>query len=467
MNRDVIHQDSLDKEDWQECLAGAPKIQRLTERTSALETVADLAADVFASFYQPNPHQNEEVAPSHFINQKLIERFNESAGYHQLRQDSVNDKFGAAICTSFITERMIAEIPDDLKNLAKQIQQLQEADEPTGTDIEAITRQLNEQIQTVSDAARLAMKEAKEELETFTTAMAGFSLTGEGNPATSSYEGKLALYSTFKSNPQLQRIMTFAGRAIRIALQTQREKTIYPPTETVSVKLGNDLTKTLPSEFGYLADEETEILFFLKYVSGTLLNYDQIGHEHVGQGPIILALDESGSMTNKVIGESLAGTNIKDLTREEWSKGIMLALHSIAKKQKRDFCVIHYSSTGQIKTEVFDEGAADPQSLIQTINHFFNGGTDFEPWMKKAGELITESQWDKADVIVISDGLTHIPEKSVTAWNKIKAERNFRSYGILIGTEQGKELLNSICNETFTLVDMFNEATTLKTVFGL
>jgi uncharacterized protein with von Willebrand factor type A (vWA) domain len=48
-----------------------------------------------------------------------------------------------------------------------------------------------------------------------------------------------------------------------------------------------------------------------------------VGHEPVGQGPIIIAIDESGSMT----------TDYGGMTGEVWSKAVMLALLSIARLQ--------------------------------------------------------------------------------------------------------------------------------------
>ncbi|WP_443258258.1 vWA domain-containing protein [Virgibacillus sp. L01] len=65
-----------------------------------------------------------------------------------------------------------------------------------------------------------------------------------------------------------------------------------------------------------------------KFVEGQTMVYDKKGKETLGKGPIILCLDESGSM--------------RDL--ESQSKGFALALISYAKKQKRDFALISFSN---------------------------------------------------------------------------------------------------------------------------
>ncbi|MBS1807483.1 MAG: hypothetical protein JST84_04755 [Acidobacteria bacterium] len=473
MNTQAIIQDSIDKDDFNECRESAPKIQAMTQKTDALATVAELAADVFASFYQPAPQVEENIDPQYLLNKKLIERLSQSASYHHLREETVNDKLATTITTATITEKIIQTIPPELREEIARLQEVQEALEnaeetemPTlQAEQETLTAAIEEQVDEASGHIRAAMKDAQGEVNEFKTAMHGFSLAGEGKIDNLPLQGKLKLFQLLKANPKIQRVMQFAGRSIRIALNTQRQRTIHPPTTTIGIQLGNDLTKTLPSEFGYLADDDTEILFYLKFVEGTLLNYHQIGHENVGQGPIILACDESASMTNPV-AELFGG--VEKLTREEWSKGIALAMATIAKRQKRDFCLIHYASTGQQQVATFPKGEASIEEITATIQHFFNGGTDFSPMMTKAATLITSSQWDKADCIIISDGLTHIPPDDIAHWQKVKAERKFRSYGILIGTVQGQKLLQTICDSTFTLLDMFTEEeTALKTIFSI
>lgn len=463
MSKQVITQDTWDTETFQECVKAAPKMEQVMQNTQALETVAELAADVFASFYQPAPKHEDHIEATHFLNQKLIERFESSSAYHELRNQTVNDDLAATIATTTVTEKIIAHIPPDLIKQVEELQQIQEAiDSEEATNLEA---RINEAVEEVSSKARLAMESAKEEIATHQAIMTGFSLTGNGDELNKPIEEKIKIFESIKKNPKLQRVMQFAGRAIRMALATQRNKTIHPPTVTTGITLGNDLAQILPSELSYLADPETEDLFFVKFIEKSLLQWERIGFENVGQGPIIMGLDESGSMTDIVAAE-LGG--ITNLTREEWSKGIALALATIARKQKRDFAIVHYASTGQQKVTLFPKGEATIEQISDAIRHFFNGGTDFEPMMAKIEELIQGSTFDKADAIIISDGLTNIPPAAIAAWHKTKAERKFRSYGILIGTNQGFDLLKSICDETFKLTDIFtDEEAPLKTVFGI
>jgi uncharacterized protein with von Willebrand factor type A (vWA) domain len=99
-----------------------------------------------------------------------------------------------------------------------------------------------------------------------------------------------------------------------------------------------------------LADPDLEDLFYLRFAERGLMQYDLIGHEPEGQGPIIIAIDESGSMT----------TDYGGMTGEVWSKAVMLALLSIARLQKRDLAVIHFSGPNDLRVDLFPKGQATP-----------------------------------------------------------------------------------------------------------
>jgi hypothetical protein len=58
-----------------------------------------------------------------------------------------------------------------------------------------------------------------------------------------------------------------------------------------------------------LADPDLEDLFYLRFAERGLMQYDMVGYEPQGQGPIIIAIDESGSMT----------TDYGGMTGEVWS----------------------------------------------------------------------------------------------------------------------------------------------------
>jgi hypothetical protein len=123
------------------------------------------------------------------------------------------------------------------------------------------------------------------------------------------------------------------------------------PDEITSITAGTNIERLLPSEIALLADPDLEDLFYLKFAEHNLMQYDLIGHEPEGQGPIIIAIDESGSMM----------TDYGGMTGEVWSKAVMLALLSIARLQKRDLAVLHPGIRSSSGVKVLPRGGLNAQ----------------------------------------------------------------------------------------------------------
>jgi uncharacterized protein with von Willebrand factor type A (vWA) domain len=144
----------------------------------------------------------------------------------------------------------------------------------------------------------------------------------------------------------------------------------------------------------------------------------------------------------------------------------MLALLSIARLQKRDLAVIHFSGLDDLRVDLFPQGLATPAEVISCASLFFNGGTIFEPWMKKALELVDESRFEKADVICVSDGISDVSPEAQAEWIRRRAERGMRAYGVLIGANQGEALLDQISDAVFRLDDLRGDLPTLEVIFS-
>ena len=144
----------------------------------------------------------------------------------------------------------------------------------------------------------------------------------------------------------------------------------------------------------------------------------------------------------------------------------MLALLSIARLQKRDLAVIHFSGPNDLRVDLFSKGQATPAEVIACASFFFNGGTVFEPWMEKALELVDGSQFEKADVICISDGISDVSPEAQAEWTRRRAERGMRSYGVLIGSNQGEALLGEISDAVFRLDDLRGDLPALEVIFS-
>jgi len=269
-------------------------------------------------------------------------------------------------------------------------------------------------------------------------------------------QAKLALAQRVQHSHRLKQMAQLCGRMRRTAFDVQRSKVNHAPDEISSITRGADLAHLLPSEFALLTDVTLEELFYLKLAEGQLNQYELVGNEPQGQGPVILALDGSGSMSMSLDGE---------VTKEVWSKAVMLAVLAIANKQGRECAVIQFGTA--IRTWRFPKGPVDPETLVECSDLFMNASDeDYPLWMDAALALVDESAFDRADVICIADGLSTIDAATRARWQARRQERGMRVLSVLIGTRQGEGVLASISDALMTLDDL-NDTHVLNTLFSI
>jgi len=190
-----------------------------------------------------------------------------------------------------------------------------------------------------------------------------------------------------KKLEQIERIAKLAGRMF-LALQDARaNQPSQAPEEIYSVELGNVLGRLLPSELAHLG-QPTEVLLIERIAERKALQYAVRGQEQARRGPLVLALDESGSMQGY---------------RNEWSKAAAVALARVALSDGRSCSVVHYSTSCQVT--YLKPG--DDQAVFALITHFLSGGTDIARALNKSAHEVTkmERKGERgADVVLVTDG---------------------------------------------------------------
>jgi uncharacterized protein with von Willebrand factor type A (vWA) domain len=81
-------------------------------------------------------------------------------------------------------------------------------------------------------------------------------------------------------------------------------------------------------------------------------------------------------------------------------------------------------------------------------------------------ELVDGPQFEKADVICVSDGISDVSPEAQAEWSKRRAERGMRAYGVLIGSNQGEALLDEISEAVFRLDDLRGDLPALEVIFS-
>ncbi len=512
----VVLHDEYDARTFEEAVENYPRLADVLERAGrALSTAPALLRDLFYSFVQRAPvmDRDAQLSPSYELHRRIIEQVVGTREWAAVRAaGTVGDPLTASIATVAAAEKAIAaldretleranrlreieenaaalfdraealddmaagappekpERADTLREQAEEVRrQARELAEEAEGEAQALARHAEEQEDAVRRAARGALSEAEEEIDETNSVAAAFGGGGgrgglgghgaRGGALTTREKVDLAL--RVGRSQKLKQLALLTGRFTRIALDVQRSRVQHPPDEVTSIAQGSDLARVLPSEIALLTDPELEALFLLKFAEGHLLQYDLIGSEKQGRGAIIMALDSSGSM-----GEPLPGVG-GGYSKEVWAKAVALAILAIARLQKRDMAVIHFSNRDQLSVHRFPKGEGAYPDVIACAELFYGQGTEYEPWMSRALELIEESSFDRADVICVSDGLAHVGEAVTGSWGRARIARGMRAYSVLLGTHHGADLLGALTDAVLTLEDLTDEGEVLKTVFGV
>lgn len=189
---------------------------------------------------------------------------------------------------------------------------------------------------------------------------------------------------------ELRRIAGLAGRMYE-SLRGQREKNARGlREEPVGVEDGNDLTRAVASELGLLGHQATSRYLALRVAERRLVQRDERGQQEKSRGPLVILLDESGSMR---------GAD----DRRVWAKAALAALTRIAWESKRPVSCVHFSTS----IAVTDLAPGDWPALGRAIGHFLSGGTAIGRALYvglKQVDVLARAGAPGADVVLLSDG---------------------------------------------------------------
>lgn len=273
-------------------------------------------------------------------------------------------------------------------------------------------------------AMRKAAQTAQETINEYDDAMMTLG-AGDGMGIASRTSAPPAqLRNTLLRNAKLRKILKLAGRMKSAAIQKQRTKARPGREELCDVKLGSEIDRLLPSELVNLAEPDTEALLFRKLIENNAMTYELRGKETKAEGPILLAVDESGSMAGNP---------------DMWAKGVAIALMEIAARQNRPFAYIHFDSTVSRVDEVPNPRLFKLEQLEELVSYFHGGGTRIgvalshcADMLDKAKDARTGKPWKRADVILITDGDSGDSDAQTKAIKRIR-EHNGHLYTIGIG----------------------------------
>lgn len=504
LSENTIRSDRWDRKYFDQMLSSIPDFMIGHEHIEDhVETGSPMWADLFWMLWKVEPTQLAagDIKPTHLINRMVGEEMMEIPDYIKLKYFSESNDVACAIACVDLRETLerlfdrakaleekLEEVMDLLRKLAsllggtgaggrdidKMIKAWSEGynpDDPESKEqakqeaIENIKQKLEEMAPSVAEevdalrpviasSLREALKDAADEAQ---------ALSSQGDlwgdeagqlqrlPANERMNLARKLLDT-----RFRLLLQLIGPLRRVMEDAQRRRTITAQDEVYRITLGNDIPRVLPMELVKMHHPSGRLDFRRKYLERQLPQYDLRGKEKIGKGKLILCLDNSGSMMGQkeMFGKAVAGC----------------ALH-LARKQKRGFFGIHFGSRHEIKTFDFPvDKNPSPQDVIDYMEFFFNGGTDFERPLTVALEVLQE-EFDatgkvSGDIMFVTDGICGVRPDWLKDFKAEQERLQFKVYGFLIGGYGGKdsEPLHTIADgRVIEVEDLFNPNVTSTT----
>uniref|UniRef100_A0A6M3M0G0 Putative von Willebrand factor A domain-containing protein n=1 Tax=viral metagenome TaxID=1070528 RepID=A0A6M3M0G0_9ZZZZ len=261
---------------------------------------------------------------------------------------------------------------------------------------------------------------------------------------------KLALAEEIAKRPELVQIAEIAGRLLQHA-RALKTATVRPAVgAVVDVKRSDDIARLTPSELCRLASPALAPTFFRDHAESQLLTYEMEGDGKAGKGPVVLLVDISGSMT--------CGSP----SRDSWAKGVIVAVASQCREDKRHLAVGHYNY-GLAKFTLHSTPPR-PTDVLAELRVEASGGTSVHKAMDDAEEKINQiPSMDVADYIIVTDGQDDRP---AALDDVLKAGRQV--YGVFVdcGAPKWAQDLSGYCELTDAQIAKGEDAGAAATVFG-
>ncbi len=358
-----------------------------SDRLRAAGTDEFTAADFFCAAFDPDPRLREGCADP--LRHRFVAHLLDTPAYRALHADTRLDDTAAAIAAAHFSEQF-AELR---KEGAREPDRAAGAAGDAAADGLAALR-----------AAGRAVAAAGDEVAELREAAAAFGM-GPGAPGRTDPKAVAALFKRVRADPALRRICDLAGRFRRVAQSKQRQKAAHGLDDVVGVAPGGDVGRLLPVELARLVVPELELDALRRIAEREALCREYSSAEPVGKGPVIVCLDESGSMAGEKI---------------HTAKALALALAWVARHQRRWCALVAYSGDSGERLLPLPPGRWDEAKLADWLCAFIGRGSDLDVPVRELPRMSAELKAPPGvtDVVFVTDAVCRIPaELQNRFWN--------------------------------------------------
>ncbi len=474
-NTQWIESDSYDRAVYHRLRDESPSLRNLEENGGTLVPRFDaLLQDLFCSLFKYNVIflKEQEVLPSAALNRTLLSALHQGELSQLLRTATVLDEGKAGLATVLLGEGALrllkSEKPltrrdlldlwnmqkqeeivqekiteaNDAKELSKDLAKqgdlskeakelLEQAANKIASEARAEDARLRQQVKQLNDDLSRAQKETEnrflkeaiqvtKNLDEAAQEAESWSLT-IGSGYKSSPGQQIELGKHLAGNEKLKKLAQMVGRMKEHALALRRKIFERTNDELFEVGLGAEVSRLLPHELVTLRHPILRKDFTRRFVEHELLLYSLRGVEEKGKGPVVVCLDGSSSM----MGD-----------KEIWAKALALTFFEIARRRRRLFHSICFSSADtplhELDLNPRERYGVEMDKVMDLAEYFPGGGTDFEKPLDAALACLQQSRFKRGDIIFITDGECQVRPEWAEQFRADKEEMGFSLFSILI-----------------------------------
>jgi len=481
-NASWFESDSYDRRTWNELVADAPSLADLAESGERLVPhFGALVQDLFFALFKMNPvfRKSADVRHAAALNRTILEQIVPSAPFQALRSRTALEEDEAAIAAIVMSEHALEMIKSeqlinraemlDLWDLARQEQDLEaRAEAVKATDEiqeskagenestpgeqkkdQATKKELAEMADAAERAAKVSEARLNQKSRQFETQLKGADrsalkrmqlktaeLAGEiDQAAEDSHDfsrefgqggrvaagARLELGRRLARNKKLGELARMVGRFKQDARALKRKTLERGVAEAYDIELGAELGRLIPAELLAMHHPVLKRDFHRRVLEGAVLQYRLRDDDQKGKGPMVVCIDVSSSMQGD---------------KEMWSKAVALTLMDIARRQRRLFRAVMFSS-GDVSLKVLDLNRErryqpDLNKVVEMAEYFPGGGTDFEAPIDAAVELLGEKKLKRGDIVIITDGESQVSPDWLARLRERKDDLDFSIFAVLV-----------------------------------
>jgi uncharacterized protein with von Willebrand factor type A (vWA) domain len=235
------------------------------------------------------------------------------------------------------------------------------------------------------------------------------------------------------------------------------------PGEVRGVKRSGQLSRMLASEAAMIGHPVLRRLWRARFAEQQLLTYEDSAvlaqwqlrpktadpvpvaaqELPLGQGPMLVCLDTSGSMRG---------------APENVAKACVLQAMRSAHASGRACRLLAFGGVGELREQDLALTPAGLDHLLALMDQSFDGGTDVQTPLERAIALVQEERFAQADILIVSDGEFGVTPATLNALRRGKKTLGLRVHGILIGDRETIGLLE-VCDQMHWVRDWRRYAT--------